>query len=79
MRSVRRIILYDGNGKITKISSAKDKHYKLWNYKGSNYYILVGFSQPAPHTWSAIKNGGQTMVWSYRRLVVDSTTRVTLP
>ena len=44
---------------LLKISSANDKHYKLWNYKGSIYCILlvhqVGSSQPAPHTWSAIK------------------------
>ena len=83
MRSVKRIILYDGNGKFIKTSSANDKHYKLWNYKGSFYYILlenqVGFSQPAPHTWSEIKDGGQTMSWSYRRLLVDNTMRVTLP
>ena len=47
------------------------------------YYILmvhqVGFSQPAPHTWFEIKDGGQTMSWSYRRLLVDNTTRVSLP
>ena len=41
--------------KLLRYPVQKDKHYKLWNYKGSNYYILVGFSQPAPHTWSAIK------------------------